>query len=206
MLNWSVGALVMALMMVLAILSSSSNTFAAAKEGDKKMDSGKNPVLVMETSLGTVEFELFADKAPISTANFLKYADDGFYNGTIFHRVIPTFMIQGGGFTEAMVQKPVKSPIKNEATNGLKNERGTLAMARTGVVDSATSQFFINVKDNSFLDHRGTDPSSYGYAVFGKVTSGLDVVDKIKAVQTSSKGPYDDVPVTAVVIKSIKRK
>ncbi len=178
---------------------------AQAKQGDKVTET-KNPTVIIETSLGTIEVELFADKAPISTANFLKYADDGFYNGTVFHRVISNFMIQGGGFTEAMVQKPTQAQIKNEATNGLKNVRGTLAMARTNVVDSATSQFFINVKDNPFLDNSGTDAAHYGYAVFGKVASGMDVVEKIKAVPTKSKPPYDDVPVTAVVIKSVKRK
>jgi peptidyl-prolyl cis-trans isomerase A (cyclophilin A) len=175
------------------------------KEASKKMEA-KNPVVVMETSLGTIEIELFADKAPISTENFLKYTDKGFYNGTIFHRVISNFMIQGGGFTPDMSQKETMAPIKNEATNGLKNDRGTIAMARTMIVDSATAQFFINVKDNDFLNNRGTDMQSYGYAVFGKVTSGMDVVDKIKAVPTGIKAGMQDVPETAVVIKSVKRK
>lgn len=172
----------------------------------KKMSESKNPIVVMETSMGPVEIELFADKAPISTQNFLKYADEGFYNGTIFHRVISDFMIQGGGFTEDMKQKPTHAPIKNEATNGLKNERGTLAMARTMVVDSATAQFFINVKDNGFLNHTAPNERGYGYAVFGKVISGMDVVDKIKAVPTSNKGMHENVPTTPVVIKSMKRK
>lgn len=167
---------------------------------------GKNPVVVMETSLGTVEMELFADKAPISAENFLKYVDDHFYDGTIFHRVIKGFMIQGGGFTQGMEQKSTRAPIKNEATNGLKNERGTLAMARTMVVDSATAQFFINVVDNPFLNNTGTDPQRYGYAVFGKVVSGMDVVDKIKDTPTTVKNGMPDVPATPVVIKSIKRK
>ena len=172
------------------------------KPGDKKM--AANPVVVMETSMGNVEIELFADKAPISVENFLKYADEGFYSGTIFHRVINDFMIQGGGFTDSLSQKPTKAPIKNEAENGLKNEKGTLAMARTNVVDSATAQFFINVKDNGFLNH--TDKSNFGYAVFGKVISGMDVVDKIKAVPTTTKQGYENVPSTPVVIKSMKRK
>lgn len=166
----------------------------------------KNPIVVMETSLGSVEIELFADKAPISVENFLKYTSSEFYSGTIFHRVIDGFMIQGGGFLESMSQKPTQAQIKNEATNGLKNDRGTLAMARTNVVDSATSQFFINVKDNAFLNNRDTSPSGYGYAVFGKVISGMDVVDKIKGVPTTSKGGMENVPVTPVVIKSIKKK
>lgn len=169
---------------------------------------GKNPIVVMETSVGSepIEIELYSDKAPISVENFLKYVDAGFYNGTIFHRVINGFMIQGGGFTPDMTQKPTREPIKNEATNGLKNDRGTLAMARTMVVDSATAQFFINVVDNGFLNHRSADPQGYGYAVFGKVIKGMDMVDKIKAVPTANKGGNEGVPVTPVVIKSVKRK
>jgi len=177
------------------------------KEGASKMSTaGKNPVVVMETSLGPIEMEVFADKAPLSAENFLKYIDDHFYDGTIFHRVINGFMIQGGGFTQEMSQKPTRAPVKNEATNGLKNDRGTLAMARTMVVDSATAQFFINVVDNAGLNNRGTDPQSYGYAVFGKVVSGMDIVDKIKAVPTTMKNGMQDVPATPVVIKSVKRK
>jgi len=168
------------------------------KESEAK---GGNPVVIMKTSKGDIKIELFKDKAPISVENFLAYVNDGFYNGTIFHRVIPNFMVQGGGFTPDFTQKPVKPPIKNEAANGLKNERGTLAMARTQVVDSATSQFFINLVDNSFLDNGARD---YGYAVFGKVIDGMDVVDKIAAVQTGSKGMYGDVPQEDVVIESVK--
>lgn len=175
---------------------------AKQKEGAKKMN--QNPVVAMDTSMGMIEIELYADKAPETVKNFLQYVDQDFYSGTIFHRVIDGFMIQGGGFTEQMVQKPTQAPIKNEATNGLKNERGTIAMARTMVVDSATSQFFINVKDNPFLNH--VDKNQYGYAVFGKVISGMDVVDKIKAVPTTFKAGHENVPVTPVVIKSIKRK
>ena len=173
-------------------------------KGEKKVET-KNPVVVMETTLGNIEIELNQEKAPVSTANFLKYVDGGFYNGTIFHRVIPTFMIQGGGFTPDMKQKSTEAQIKNEAKNGLTNDRGTIAMARTNVVDSATSQFFINVKDNAMLNHAG-EGARYGYAVFGKVIAGMDVVDKIKDVRTTSKMPHDDVPVEPVVIKSAKRK
>jgi cyclophilin family peptidyl-prolyl cis-trans isomerase len=165
---------------------------------------GGNPQLLIETSMGNVKVELFQKEAPISVKNFLEYAKTGFYNGTIFHRVIPGFMIQGGGFTPTMVQKPTKGPIKNEAGNGLKNERGTLAMARTNVVDSATSQFFINVASNEFLNHRGNNPAGYGYAVFGKVISGMDVVDKIAATPTGFQYGMSDVPNTPVVIKSVK--
>lgn len=168
------------------------------KESEAK---GGNPVVIMSTSKGDIKIELFKDKAPITVENFLAYVNDGFYNGTVFHRVIPNFMIQGGGFTPDFTQKPTKPPIKNEAKNGLKNERGTLAMARTQVVDSATSQFFINLVDNSFLDNGVRD---YGYAVFGKVIDGMDVVDKIAAVQTGNKGMYGDVPREDVVIESVK--
>jgi peptidyl-prolyl cis-trans isomerase A (cyclophilin A) len=159
--------------------------------------------VIMETSEGNIEIELFADKAPITVSNFLAYADSGFYTNTIFHRVIPRFMIQGGGFEESMRQKTTKAQIKNEAANGLKNDRGTIAMARTAVVDSATSQFFINVAQNDFLNHGGRD---FGYAVFGKVTAGMDVVDMIAGVPTGTKGGMGDVPVKSVLIKSMKRK
>ena len=171
---------------------------------DKSMADQKNPIVIMETSLGTIKIELFADKAPISTKNFLSYVDKKRYDGTIFHRVIPGFMIQGGGFTEDLTQKPTDDPIKNEAANGLKNTRGTLAMARTGVVDSATSQFFINVADSDFLNYSG--PRNYGYAVFGKVLEGMDVVDKIVAAKTTSQNGMDDVPVKAIIIKSVKKQ
>ena len=165
----------------------------------------KNPVVLMETSLGDIKIELDQAKAPISTKNFLSYVGDKFYDGTIFHRVIGNFMIQGGGFTSEMKQKSTKDQIKNEAGNGLSNKRGTLAMARTNVVDSASSQFFINVVDNNFLDHQDNSPQGFGYAVFGKVIDGMDVVDKIKAVKTGMKVGFQDVPMEAVVIKSVKR-
>ena len=164
------------------------------------MSTVSNVVVIIETSEGDITAELFASKAPASVSNFLAYVDSQFYDGTIFHRVIKNFMVQGGGFTPQMVQKSTKPPVKNEAGNGLKNERGTLAMARTMVVDSATAQFFINHKDNAFLDHTSDTPRGFGYAVFGKVVGGADVVDKIKAVKTARKGYHDDVPVEDVVI------
>ena len=164
---------------------------------------GSKPMVVMTTSLGSIEIELFADKAPVSVSNFLAYVDAGFFDGTIFHRVIPKFMIQCGGFTADMNQKPTRAAIKNEADNGFKNERGTLAMARTSAINSATSRFFINLTANTFLDHGARD---FGYAVFGKVVSGMDVVDKIAAVPTGNSGPHQNVPTTPVVIQSVKRK
>jgi peptidyl-prolyl cis-trans isomerase A (cyclophilin A) len=167
-------------------------------------EAAKNPTLVLETNLGKIKIELFQKEAPISVKNFLDYAKSGFYDGTIFHRVIPGFMIQGGGFTADLSVKSTKPPIKNEATNGLKNDRGTLAMARTNVVDSASSQFFVNVANNDFLNHREGGPEAYGYAVFGKVISGMDVVDKIAATQTGMQKGFSDVPVKPVIIKSVK--
>ena len=157
----------------------------------------------IETSMGSITLELDAAKAPVTVKNFCDYAKSGHYNGTIFHRVIDGFMIQGGGFTANMDQKPTKEPIRNEAMNGLKNARGTIAMARTMVVDSATSQFFINLVDNSFLDFRNPTPQGFGYAVFGKVTKGMEVVDKIAKVQTGNRGMHQDVPVKPVVIKKV---
>jgi cyclophilin family peptidyl-prolyl cis-trans isomerase len=164
----------------------------------------KNPVVVMDTSMGTIKIELFKDKAPITVANFLKYADDKQYDGTVFHRVIRDFMIQGGGHDQSLTLKPTRGSIKNESTNGLSNKRGTIAMARTQVADSATSQFFINVEDNGKLDRANAD-DRVGYCVFGKVVDGMDVVDKIRAVKTGSKKGMTDVPLTDVVIKSVKR-
>jgi len=158
----------------------------------------------MSTSLGDITLELFKTEAPVSVQNFLQYVNDGFYSGTVFHRVRKGFMIQGGGFTPTLDEKPTRPPIQNEATNGLRNARGTLAMARTRALRSATSQFYINVVDNRMLDHTGYAPEDFGYAVFGRVLSGMDVVDRIVAVPTASKGPMDDVPVEPVVIKSVK--
>ena len=160
--------------------------------------------IVFETSVGNFEVELFEKEAPISAKNFQEYVDDGFFDGLIFHRVIPGFMIQGGGFEPGMKQKKTKAPIKNEATNGLKNKRGTLSMARTNVVDSATAQFFVNLVDNDFLDHSG--PANYGYAVFGKVTSGMDVIDKIAQVATTNRAGHQNVPAADVVITKASTK
>jgi peptidyl-prolyl cis-trans isomerase A (cyclophilin A) len=161
----------------------------------------KNPQVLMDTSLGKIRIELFAKEAPISVKNFLDYANKGFYSGTIFHRVIAGFMIQGGGFTTKFTQKSTGAPIKNEAGNGLKNDRGTIAMARTGAPDSATSQFFINVVNNDGLNR--PSPDGFGYAVFGKVVEGMDVVDKIRGVKTGFAMGMPDVPEPQVVIKSV---
>ena len=168
-----------------------------------KTEPGKNPVVTMSTSLGDIRIELNVEKAPITTQNFVDYVSDRFYDGLIFHRVIPGFMIQGGGFDPQMKQKKTKSPIKNEATNGLKNTTGTVAMARTNVVDSATAQFFINVKDNDFLNHTSPSADGFGYAVFGQVVEGMDIVRAIEKVGTSNRGMHQDVPVEAVVIQSV---
>jgi cyclophilin family peptidyl-prolyl cis-trans isomerase len=159
----------------------------------------------LTTSMGPIVIELDQAKAPVTVENFLKYVDSGHYNGTVFHRVIDGFMIQGGGFTRDMQQKPVQAPIKNESTNGLKNDNYTVAMARTGVRDSATSQFFINVKNNDFLNFSGENPQGWGYAVFGKVVEGQDTVDKIKKVPTGNTGMHQNVPTTAVVIEKAER-
>lgn len=157
----------------------------------------------METSKGVITIELDGDKAPETVANFKTYVQEGFYDGTIFHRVIPNFMIQGGGFTTDMAQKPTHDPVKNEANNGLKNDTGTIAMARTQDPHSATAQFFINVKDNDFLNFSSESSQGWGYAVFGKVTEGMDVVNTIKDVQTTTVGPYQDVPAETVTIEKV---
>jgi cyclophilin family peptidyl-prolyl cis-trans isomerase len=165
----------------------------------------KNPQVLIETSMGKIKVELFQDKSPVTVKNFLKYVDKKFYDGLIFHRVIPDFMIQGGGFAPGLKkEKETADPIKNEAGNGVKNERGTLAMARTGDPDSATAQFFINLKYNDFLD-RAKARDGFGYAVFGRVVEGMDVVDAIAKVETADQGPHEKVPVKDVVIKSIRR-
>ena len=159
--------------------------------------------VTMETSMGTITLELDDTKAPETVANFVQYAKDGHYDGTIFHRVIDGFMVQGGGFTKDMNQKETREPIRNEAMNGLKNLRGTIAMARTMVVDSATSQFFINLVDNAFLDFQNPTPQGFGYAVFGKVVDGMDVVDQIAKVKTGFSGPHQNVPEEAITIKKV---
>jgi len=175
-------------------------TLPGCSQADSEPKGG--PVVLMSTSMGEVKIELYEKEAPETVKNFLAYVNDKFYDGTIFHRVIPGFMIQGGGFTAAMEQKPTKPPIKNEAGNGLKNDTGTIAMARTSDPDSATAQFFINVKSNDFLN-RDKAQDGVGYTVFGKVIEGMDVVRKIEQVQTSRKGMYADMPVESVLIKSI---
>ncbi|HEY5789307.1 MAG TPA: peptidylprolyl isomerase [Gammaproteobacteria bacterium] len=162
-----------------------------------------NPQVRMQTSHGEITLELDAEKAPLTVANFLDYVRDGFYDGTVFHRVIDGFMIQGGGFTAEMQQKQTRTPVANEAGNGLKNARGTIAMARTQVVDSATAQFFINVADNDFLNHRDTTPAGFGYAVFGRVVAGMETVDAIRKVATGRFGGHGDVPTAAVVIETV---
>jgi cyclophilin family peptidyl-prolyl cis-trans isomerase len=170
--------------------------------GCSSAPSGPNPVVVMDTSMGTVKIELFQDKAPITVKNFLGYVDSKHYDGTIFHRVIPDFMVQGGGFLPDMQEKITAAPIRNESFNGLSNVRGTLAMARTNDPDSASAQFFINVENNKPLDRA---PNNAGYAVFGKVIDGMDVVDKIRGVKTGNRGGHENVPVEPVFIKSIRR-
>ena len=191
------------MVMVLSIAAMAIVQLTFAGE-TRKMDKG-NVIVAMETSEGVIRIELWADKAPETVKNFLAYVDDNFYDGTIFHRVIDNFMIQGGGFTADMRDKDKGQPIKNEATAELKNDRGTIAMARTQDIHSATSQFFINLKDNDFLNHSDNTPRGFGYAVFGKVVEGMDVVDRIGKVETTTSGPYTDVPAKPVVIKSVKR-
>ncbi len=179
---------------------------AFAEEGEETVE---KPTVVMTTSMGEIVIELDPEKAPITVENFLQYVDDKHYDGTVFHRVKPNFMIQGGGFTADMVQKSNRDPIKNEANNGLTNEIGTIAMARTAIVDSATSQFFINTKNNAFLNFRSADQRGFGYCVFGKVIEGMDVVMKIDSVATGP-GPKgrlrEDVPVETITIESVRRR
>ena len=185
----------------LALALAAAFLLAATLKGETAV---KNPSVVMKTSLGSVTIELYADKAPETVKNFLQYVNDKFYDGTVFHRVIDGFMIQGGGFSSDKAQKPTKPPIKNESSNGLQNKNGTLAMARTGDPNSATAQFFINVKDNGFLD-KAQSQDGWGYCVFGKVTAGMDIVNKIKAAPTSNQGgAFVNAPVTPVVIESIR--
>ncbi len=190
--------------LILTFLTTCFFTLSSNKEATPMQNTKvENPVVLMKTSMGDIKIELYPDKAPITVQNFLQYVKSGYYEHTIFHRVIDGFMIQGGGFTANMSQKSNLAPIKNEAANGLKNTRGTIAMARTSVVDSASSQFFINVADNAFLNYRGNNPQEFGYCVFGKVIDGMDVVDKIKAVDTTTIGPNANVPVKPVEILSV---
>ena len=190
------GAMVISVALVSTIMPGSASS----------EEKSENPLVNVETNMGSFTIELYEEEAPITVKNFLNYVDKKFYDGTIFHRIIPTFVIQGGGFTEDMTKKATAAPITNEADNGLKNLKTTLSMARTMDINSATCQFFINLKDNSALDHKGTGAREYGYAVFGKVIEGWDVVEKIKGVKTTTKGSYKDVPVKPVVIKSMSRK
>lgn len=180
----------------------------AAQENSPETDNPflkELPTVILHTNKGPITLELLEDDAPISVKNFLEYARSGFYDGTIFHRVIGNFMIQGGGFDQDFNQKTTREPITNEADNGLSNVRGTVAMARTGMPHSATAQFFINVQDNEALDHRGTQSGrTWGYAVFGRVTEGMDVVDEIRRVATGNRGPHADVPVENVVIERVE--
>lgn len=182
--------------------------FPTINQGSKSMndETAGNPQVLLETTMGNITIELDAQNAPNSTANFLAYVDDGYFVDTTFHRVIPNFMVQGGGITADMADKPSKhDPIENEANNGLKNDRGTLAMARTGDPHSATSQFFINHNDNAFLNHTSETTQGWGYAVFGKVTDGMDVVDNIAKVETGNKGSHQDVPVETITITGASR-
>ncbi len=180
--------------------------FATTSEENQKMTNPtKNPVVLFKTTQGDIKVELYADKAPETVKNVLQYVNEGFYNHTIFHRVIDGFMIQGGGFTADMQQKPTHAPVKNEADNGLTNKRGSIAMARTSDINSATAQFFINVVDNPMLNFRGKTSRDYGYCVFGQVIDGMDVVDKIRKVKTSTKGPFENVPVEKVEIIEAKQ-
>lgn len=165
-----------------------------------------NPVVVMETNKGTIKIEVWQDKAPLSAANFLRYIDENYYDGLIFHRVIPSFMAQGGGFGEDMVQKATFETIKNEASSELPNNRGTLAMARTNVIDSATSQFFINLVDNDFLNHTDNTPRGFGYAVFAEVIEGMDIVDAMATVATANKRGHQNVPVDPIVMTRVTRE
>lgn len=184
---------------------------SAQEENDEQPESveettdGDNPTVVVDTTFGRMVVELFESEAPETVKNFLRYVDDGHYAGTIFHRVIDGFMIQGGGFDEDFKEKSTRPPIKNEADNGVLNDRGTLAMARTSDVHSATAQFFINVNDNDFLNFSGKSPDQYGYCVFGRVVDGIDVIERIKGVETGPRPPHDDVPVENVVIREIVR-
>ena len=203
--------------LILGLLVIGFLSFTQVADAEETLESleeamGELVLVEMETSLGTIEIALYEDKAPITVKNFLTYTEEKFYDGTIFHRVISDFMIQGGGLTPDLKPKETQEPIRNEAQNNLKNKRGTIAMARTPVVDSATSQFFINVKDNDFLDHKNATAAGFGYAVFGKVISGMDVVDAINKVKTGNKSQIpdknrnilQDVPVETILIKSVK--
>lgn len=187
------------LLMSLCVFMASFGHMGSASAQEKSA----NPMILVKTSMGSFTIELFPKEAPVTVQNFLGYVDNKFYEGTTFHRIVPNFVIQGGGFDKGMVQKKTQPPIKNEATNGLKNLRGTLSMARTNEINSATSQFFVNLKNNPSLDH--ASDAQYGYAVFGKVVQGFEVIEKIAAVKTTTKGPYQGVPEKPVIIESMTR-
>jgi peptidyl-prolyl cis-trans isomerase A (cyclophilin A) len=189
--------------LIASVLATLAGTVMLSVPADEAAAAGPNPQVLMKTSLGEIVIELYPEKAPKTVENFLKYVDDDFYDGLIFHRVIGNFMIQGGGFDKDMKQKPTRGPIPLESRNGLKNDAGTLAMARTSVPDSATSQFFINTVNNASLNH--PNPDGNGYAVFGKVVKGMDTVEKIAKVKTGRNGPHGDVPVEPVLIESVSR-
>jgi len=191
--------------MMLAVAVAATTLVESTFSEEKGMAKTTNPIVIMETSEGMIKIELWPAKAPDTVKNFWRYADEGFYDETLFHRVIDNFMIQGGGFTADMAKKPLHQPIKNEATAELENDRGTIAMARTRDLHSATSQFFINLKDNAFLNHYDETPTGFGYAVFGKVIAGMDVVDRIAKIKTTTVGSFRDVPAKPVVIKHVKR-
>jgi cyclophilin family peptidyl-prolyl cis-trans isomerase len=191
-------------LLVLALMQVPAQPKATAPAPAPLQPAPGNPVVVVSTTLGDITVELFKDKAPVSVENFLQYAQEKFFEGTIFHRIERHFVVQGGGYTPDLVEKPTRAPIQNEATNGLRNLRGTLAMARRQALRSATSQFYFNLSDNAQLDHRGFTPPEFGYAVFGRVLSGMDVVDRIGAVETRSVGDFDGVPVQPVVIKGMQ--
>jgi len=198
----NISLIIIVLLAIVAVFATQKTT--NTDQPTKTISTGtKTMNISMKTNFGTITLELYPDKAPITVKNFVSYVEDGFFNGTIFHRVIPGFMIQGGGFVSGMTQKDTKANIKNEADNGLENEVGTIAMARTPDPDSASSQFFINLKNNSFLNYSAPTPQGWGYCVFGKVTSGMDIVTTIEKTATSSAGPHQDVPVDDVIIEEV---
>lgn len=192
-------------MRALLILSLFLALCGCQSQHTKKENRMTNPTVTLKTTLGDIQIELFADKAPLTVSNFLTYVDEKYYNHTIFHRVIDGFMIQGGGMTEDMKEKSTHAPVRNEAENRVSNQTGTVAMARTSDIHSASAQFFINVSDNTFLDHRSPTPSGYGYCVFGKVTSGMDVVNKIKAAKTATRKGHENVPIQTIEILEVTR-
>ena len=207
-LNRGLGYVFLSVTIVLVALMSYTKFYSLKIEKEVvnlKNTKQENPRVRMETSLGEIQLELDIEKAPKTVANFLRYVDSGFYNGTIFHRVIPDFMVQGGGFNSKLQAKPTFPPIKNEAQNGLSNAKGSIAMARTMIVDSATSQFYINLVDNTYLDHKNTSPEGFGYCVFGRVIKGMEVVEQISEIPTGMVNGFNDVPTEEAMIISMQR-